>query len=142
MKGYPVIQLPSSQPYLVKEGHVDEAVVQNQGSLGPQQFYEQSPDVHALVIRTALIRTNSRETAINECKREVRHSAAGSAVTLSLPLRYGIPMEYCLLKSKPCWTRNWTDWGSMTYSSEHSKVRLYTWTRYVSGAWKTQDTET
>lgn len=44
-------------------------------------------------------------------------------------------MEYCLLKSKPCWTRNWTDWGSMTYSSEHSKVRLYTCTRYVSAAW-------
>lgn len=117
--------------------------MQNQGSLGPQQFCEQSPDVHAPVIRTALIRTNSRDGGGDKrVQREVRHSAAGRAVTLSLPLRYGIPMEYCLLKSKPCWTRNWTDWGSITYSSEHSKVRLYTWTRYVSGAWKTQDTET
>lgn len=63
----------TSQWYLVKEGHVDEAVVENQGSLGPQQFCEQSPDVDAPVIRTSLMTTNSREEeTINERKREVQ----------------------------------------------------------------------
>lgn len=55
-----------------------------------------------------------------------------SLLTLLLPLQYGIPRAYCLLKSNPCCTRNWTDWGSMMYSSEHNRVRLYTCTRYVS----------
>lgn len=59
-------------------------------------------------------------------------------LTLLLPLQYGIPRPYCLLKSNPCSTRNLTDWGSMMYSSEHSRVRLYTWTRYVSAVWKVQ----
>lgn len=40
--------------YLVKEGHVDEAVVQNQGLPGTEQLGEQSSNVDSLVIGSSL----------------------------------------------------------------------------------------
>lgn len=53
--------------------------MENQRLLGPQQFCEQGPDVDAPVIRTALVRRESRgetEEEMKECKQKVRQSAS------------------------------------------------------------------
>lgn len=122
--------------YLVEEGHVDEAVVQHQGLPCTEQLSEQSSNVDSLVIGSSL--TDRKKTVRIRCQRLLTKDTCNvkqeALLTLLLPLQYGIPEEYCLLKSKPCCTRNCTDCGSMTYSSEHSRVTLYTCTRYVSAA--------
>lgn len=60
------IQQPSVAQDLVEEGHVNQAVVENQRFLGPQQLGEQSPDVDASIIRTSLIKVNSRRKCWGE----------------------------------------------------------------------------
>lgn len=47
--------------YLVKEGDVDEAVVEHQGFPGPQQFSEQRPDVDTVVVWPSLVKKAERE---------------------------------------------------------------------------------
>lgn len=52
--------------YLVKEDHVDEAVVEHQGFPGAQQFSEQRPDVDAVVIRSSLTFEGRERTDIQK----------------------------------------------------------------------------
>ena len=49
-------------------------------------------------------------------------------LTFSFPRWYEMPAEYCLLKSKPCSTRNLRAPGSTMQSSEHSNITLNVWT--------------
>lgn len=51
--------------YLVKEGHVDEAVVEHQGLPCTEKFSEQSSDVDSLVVGSSL--TDRKKTVSNHC---------------------------------------------------------------------------